>query len=163
MGKRTSDFVALAVILSGASVGLGLTSLARIQSSSADDSSVNVEVLRRSIIVGPQFDHERRVVHEALIVEPERFNVRYSIAPSIRFRTRIRQDRSERVQLERLLAEVEGLELEAKAMENLKEALSEALEGVEALKKLDLDEDVTIEIRHDEDDERRRRRRRRPR
>ena len=50
MGKRTSDFMALAAILGGAGLGLGLTSLLYVESRvdrvpQADDSSVVVHVV----------------------------------------------------------------------------------------------------------------------
>jgi hypothetical protein len=56
MGKRTSDFMALAAIVGGAGLGLGMTSLGESQADrvpQADASSVRVEVLRRSIVVRP--------------------------------------------------------------------------------------------------------------
>ena len=172
MGKRTSDFVALAVIVGGAGLGLGLTSLfARSRAAPVPDarhSSVDVQVLRRSIVVEPTWtaraSGERRIVHEALIVEPERIEVEYSVAPSFRFRTRVRTNAPDREPLERLMAQLGELELEGSELDELKERLSEALKGVEVLEDLDLEENFTIDIlRSDDDDDERRRRRRRPR
>lgn len=57
-------------------------------------------------------------------------------------------------------AQMEELRLEAKGIADF-EALFEALEGVEALEDVDL-ENLTIDIRRDEENQRRRRRRRRP-
>ena len=55
MGKRTSDFVALAAILGGAGLGLGVTGLfVAIRAASAphaDDSSIEVRIVRGNIIV----------------------------------------------------------------------------------------------------------------
>ena len=142
MGKRTSDFIALAAIVGGAGLGLGLTSLFPRSGANdlprADDSAVRVRVLRRNIVVEPgrrlEWSARPQVVHETLIVEPERLRVGFFGARGM-----------------------EGLD-----REHL-EGLYEALEELEALEDLDLGENLTIDILQLKDDERRKRRRRRPR
>ena len=140
MGKRTSDFVALAAILGGAGLGLGLTSLVtRIAHvARVDDVSVQVHVVPGRVLVRDG-----------------------SGSPAIYFRSRARWNRPDWAPSEELRAQVEELRLEAWEMADF-ETLSEALEGVEALEDLDL-ENLTIDIRRDEEDRRRRRGRRRPR
>ena len=170
MGKRTSDFMALVAILGGAGLGLGLTSVYAQSRTDrvpdADDSSVKVRVLRRSIIVEPgriaNSSAEADVVRHALIVEqaPTRV-VEGSVAPSRRLRSRVRASRSVRKELQRLRAQVEELRREAGNLDELKE-LNKALEGLEVLEDLDLGQSLRLDIlRSDDDDERRRRRRRR--
>jgi hypothetical protein len=195
MGKRTSDFVALGVILGGASIGLGLTSLfARAQPAPMprpDDATVNVEVLRRSIVVEPRWMDRtsRRIRVNRGGSGKGRVEVRYAI-PSMRFRTRISGEGPQSEQLERLMADLSELQLEGSDMADLREELSEALEDLkdlsvnvlewEALEGLELNfedlelnlEDLERELEakmtiqvltHDEDEGRKRRRRRRPR
>ena len=165
MGKRTSDFMAIAAIFGGAGLGLGLSGLFGAipadRAPNADDSSIEVRVLRRNIIMGPrQVDESTTgapVVHRALIVESDRSGA----APYFRLRTQTRRSRSERQQWGTLRGEVEDIRLEAREMVELKKRLFEALSEVEALEDLDVGENVTIEIRRDGDDKRRKRRRRR--
>ncbi len=159
MGKRTSDFMALAAIFGGVGLGLGLTSLyAQSRADDAphtDDSSVRVHVLRRSIVVAPAGAH---VVRHALIVEPGRIRVDVDpeVIGSFRLRTWTGKGLIDRKQLGTLRAEVEDLRFETKEIVELEEILSDALEEYEVR--------VEVEVEgRDADDERRRRRRRRPR
>lgn len=193
MGIRTSDFMAFAAILGGAGLGLGLTSLfaqsGGDRGSHVDDSSMRFEILRRDFVVEPgriadSFE-DGQVVRHALIVgmkgsvvTPEATTRRF------RMRTRMGPNGFDRMQLDRLLAQVEKfrrvereikgldgerlerlrtqveeLELEARELGDF-EALFEALEGIESLEDLDLE--LTIDVRRDDEDQRRRRRRRRP-
>lgn len=176
MGKRTSDFVALGVILGGASIGLGLTSLfARAQPAHRpDDATVNVEVLRRSIVVEPRWMDRtsRRVRVNRGGSGKGRVEVRYAI-PSMRFRMgtafspdgrwmayesdEIGGDGPQSEQLERLMADLSELQLEGSDMADLREGLSEALEDLkdlnsnvlewEALKGLELNfEDLELNL-----------------
>ena len=173
MGKRTSDFMALAAILGGAGLGLGLTSLLYVESRvdrvpQADDSSVSRRAPGAGSYIryrgGRSLDVE--VVRHALIVEMDRSKIGVTpegTAPRFRMRTRVRANGLDRAQLERLRAQVEELRREAGELDELKE-LAEALEAVEALEDLDLGQNLTIDIFRSDDDERRRRRRgRRPR
>ena len=82
MGKRTSDFMALAAILGGAGLGLGLTSLLYVESRvdrvpQADDSSVSRRAPGAGSYIryrgGRSFDVE--VVRHALIVEMDRSKI----------------------------------------------------------------------------------------
>lgn len=151
MGKRTSDFMALAAIVSGAALGLGLTNLYAQSRADrvpdVDDSSVRIRVLRRNMVVEPRRIHDSfadaPVVRHALI-EPRQITVGYAeaLAP----------------QLERLRTQVEQLQLQARETGDI-EALLEALEGLEALEDLDLEQDLTIDILLGDEDQRRRRRR----
>ena len=79
MGKRTSDLLALTAILGGAGLGLGLTSLfARTPADRApqpDESSVRVDILRRSIVVEPS----------TIWVSTDGL-----VTPTLRWRTRLR-------------------------------------------------------------------------
>jgi hypothetical protein len=164
MGKRTSDFVALAAIVGGAGLGLGLTSLfAQSRGPDTNDSSARVRVLRRSVIVEPgrSLDSEgRQVVHEAIIVEPEQLNVEVF--------DRRGPKGLDREQLGRLKATVEELRRETRELRDL-ERMYEAIEELEVLEdsnELEALEnlvvgDLTIEFRRGDDDERRKRRRRR--
>ena len=151
MGKRTSDFVALAAILGGAGLGVGLTSLfARTTPvAQVDDVSMEVHVVRGQVMVEDR-----------------------SAAPTIYFRSRARTRRPDR---ERWLlrGDVEDLRrdvgadrerLEAELAER-REELRRALEQLEALEDLDLGQYLTLDIfqRDEDEDRRRRRRRRRPR
>jgi hypothetical protein len=155
MGKRTSDFMALAAIVGGAGLGLGMTSLAESQADrvpQADASSAKVEVLRRSRVVEPRSIYLRsedgEVVRHSVVAGPRRIRVRYgpeALAP----------------QLERLRTQVEELKLQARETVDI-EALIEALEGVESLEDLELVQDLTIGVRGDDEAQRRRRRKRRP-
>jgi hypothetical protein len=165
MGKRTSDIMAFAAILGGAGLGLGLTSLyaenAGHRRSQADDASMRFEILRRNIVVErgriAETLEDGQVVRHAIILGMKGRDVTRE-APARRFRMRTRVGpNGER--LERLRAQVEELELEAREMADF-EALFEALEGVESLEDLDLD--MTIDMRRDAEDQRRKRRRRRP-
>jgi len=169
MGKWTSDFVALVAILGGAGLGLGLTSVYAQSRTDrvpdADDSSVKVRVLRRSILVEPgriaNSSAKANVVRHALIVEQDpTWVMEGSVAPSFRMRSRVRASRSVRRELERLRAQVEELQREAGDLDELKE-LYEALEGLEVLEDLDLGQSLRLDILGSDDDERHRRRRRR--
>ncbi len=186
MRKRTSDFMALAAILGGAGLGLGLTSLYARSAPVAqvDDASVEVRVLPGRVLVrdgsGASTIYFRsrarsnRPVWEPLERQRLRVNVeeaRERAADLAREQRNIELEELRRVEraikgfdrerVERLRAQMEELRLEAREMADF-EALFEALEGVEALEDLDL-ERLTNDIRRDEEDERRRRRRRRPR
>lgn len=152
MGKRTSDFVALGVILGGASIGLGLTSLfARAQPTPRPgDATVNVEVLRRSIVVEPRWMDRtsRRIRIKREGARDRHIEVRYAI-PSMRFRMgtvfspdgrwmayesdEIGGDGPPSEQLERLMADLSELRLEGGDMAELREELSEALEDLKDL------------------------------
>lgn len=184
MGKRTSDFMALAAILGGAGLGLGLTGLLEQSAAdhvrNADYSPARVRVLRRSMMMepGPRIadrSGEADVVRHALIVGMERRQVGETpevTGPRYRTLARVGPSGFDRAGLERLLAQVEGLRREAEELRELDvpleasdlEALYEALDAVEALQDLDLGQKLTIDILRSDDDERRRRRRgRRPR
>ena len=162
MGRRTSDFMALATIVAGAGLGLGLTSLFPRSGADAapraEDSSVRVLVLRRNIVVEPgrRLDASARpnAVHHALIVEPERLRVGFFGTPEMKG--------LDQEQLERLRAQVEELRSETRELGDL-EGLYEALEELEALEDLDLGANLTIDILRGDEDQRRKRRRRRPR
>jgi hypothetical protein len=146
MGKRTSDFVALAAILGGAGLGIGLTSLFARTAPVAQMDDVSVEVRFIKGLVGDA-----------------------SVAPTIYMRRRVRAHRPNwepsllRGEMEDLRRETEDLRRETREID-LRE-LYEALEEVEALEDLDLGRYLTLDIfQHDDDeDKRRRRRRRRPR
>jgi hypothetical protein len=141
MGKRTSDFVALAAILGGAGLGFGLTSLfaGAAPMAEVDDVSVEVQVMQRRAIVGDRSD-----------------------GPTIYFR---RLDRETRPDWGRSLRRGDVEELRREITETDLKKLLEALDEVEALKDLDLGQYLSIDILQrdeDEDQRRRRRRRRRP-
>ena len=139
MGRRTSDFVALATILGGAGLGIGLTSLFARTAPVAQMDDVSVEVRFINGLVGDA-----------------------SVAPTIYFRRRAWANRPSWEPL-LLRGEIEDLRHEAREID-LRE-LYEALEEVEALEDLDLGQYLTLDIcqRDDDEDKRRRRRRRRPR
>ena len=156
MGKRTSDFLALAAILSGAGVGLGLTSLRAENRPDTvrdrDESSVRVEVRR------------------GMRVEPGQIIVSTSPRGSIVYMLRRERENVEvhRQRLQRIRVDVESLQrgqlLELRSqLRGLgdSEALAELLEAVESLEDLDLGESLTIDVSQDEEDQRRKRRRRR--
>ncbi len=172
MGKRTSDFMALAAILGGAGLGLGLTSLYARSAPVAqvDDASVDVHVVPGRVLV------RHGSVRPTIYFRSRARATGPDWAPSERLRVDVEEGenqleelrrvkrgikRFDRGQVERLRAQVEGLRLEAREMADF-EALFEALEGLEALEELDL-ENLTINVRRDEEDQRRRRRRRHPR
>ena len=162
MGRRTSAFMALAVIVSGAGLGLGLTSLFAQSGayvvSRADESSVRIRVLRRNMVMEPgrRFDPSAgpHVVHEALTFEPERLRVGFFGAREM--------EGLDREQLERLRTQVRELRRETREMGDL-EGLYEALDELVALVGLDLEANLTIDILRGDEDQRHRRRRRRPR
>lgn len=190
MGKRTSDFMALAAILGGAGLGLGLTSL--YAQSRADrvpytgDFSVSrglpgagsririrgrnsrdFEVQRRSMRVVPgriaDSSEEADIVRHALIVRMQQSKIGVTpeaTAPTFRMRTQVGAEGFDRAQLEKLLAQIDEVRREAGELRELKE-LYEGLEA--ALEDGDLGESMTSDILRSEDDERRRRRKRRPR
>ena len=140
MGKRTSDFVALAAILGGAGLGFGLTSLfaGAAPMAQVDDVSVEVHVMQRRAIVGDRSD-----------------------GPTIYFR---RLDRENLPDWERSLRRRDVEELRREVMGTDLKKLLEALDEVEALDDLDLGQYLSIDIlqRDEDEDQRRRRRRRRP-
>ena len=196
MGKRTSDFIALAAILGGAGLGLGLTSLLASSPPSPvphmDDSSMDVEVLRRTIRVMPgriSVSSEVGVdmVRHALIVGMEGSEVRVTPEANrrrFRMRTRVGANGFDRAQLLGLRAQLEELRrvereikgLGGERLERLRAQVEELelearelrdfealFEALEGVESLeDLDLDLTIDVRRDDEDERRRRRRRRP-
>ena len=138
MGKRTSDFVALAAILGGAGLGVGLTSLFARTAPVAQvhDVSTEVHVVRGRVMVGDA-----------------------SEGPTIYFRSRAQAHLRDWKPL-LLKGDVEDIRREAREID-LK-ALYEALEEVEALEDLDLGQYLTLDrFQRDEDEDRRRRRRRR--
>ena len=166
MGKRTSDFLALAAILSGAGVGLGLTSLrAENQPNTvreSDESSVRVEVRHRvrvepgQIVVStsprasrPSPEFERML--DVYVLRRTRDNVEVERQRLQRIRVDVEDLR--RYQLEELQSRVRAL--------SESEALAELLEGVESLEDLDLEESLTADFQRDGEDQRRKRRRRR--
>lgn len=181
MGKRTSDFLALAAILSGAGVGLGLTGLRAEDGPAAVrdryESSVNVDVKRRVRVApgnitvrafprgsnaymwrsrggdGPDGEQFRVMIRgEQLLVDAQEM-------------TGLERERLEarRMQLEGLRAQMETLRKRAPATGD-SEAWAEMVTELEALENLDFGENLTIEVRRGDGDEdrRRRRRRRRP-
>ena len=139
MGRRTSDFVALATILGGAGLGIGLTSLFARTAPVPQVDDVSVEVRFMKGLVGDA-----------------------SIAPTIYMRRRVRAHRPN-WEPSLLRGEMEDLRRETREID-LRE-LYEALEEVEALEDLDLGQYLTLDIfqRDEDEDKRRRRRRRRPR
>ena len=156
MGKRPSDFMALAAIVSGAGLGLGLTNLyahgRADREPYSDDASVNIRVPRHRIVVEPRrIDDscaDAQVVRHAVIVQPRRI-------------TDVHAPEAMAPRLERLRTQVRELRLQAREMGDV-EGLLEALEGVEALEDVDMERDLTIDILRGDEDQRRRRRRRRP-
>ena len=156
MGKRTSDFLALAAILSGAGVGLGLTSLrAENQANTVrenDESSVRVDVRR------------------GMRIEPGQIIVSTSPrSPNVYMLRRTRDNvEVERQRLQRIRVDVENLrrgqleELRSQLRElSESEALAELLEGVECLEDLDLGASLTVDLQREGEVQRRKRRRRR--
>ena len=171
MGKRTSDFIALAAILGGAGLGLGLTSLYARSAPVAqvDDVSVEVRVVPGRVLVRhgsvrPTIYFRNRARANRLDWAPlERPRVNVEEAENqLEELRRVKREitRFDREQVERLRTQVQELRLEAGEMADF-ESLFEALEGLEALQDLDL-ENLAIDVRRDEEDQRRRRRRRRP-
>ena len=137
MGKRTSDFVALAAILGGASLGIGLTSLFARAAPVAQVDDVSVEV---HFVKGRVGDA--------------------SVAPTIYLRRRALANRPDPLLLR---GDVEDLRRKAREIDlrALYEALEE-VEEVEALEDLDLGQYLTLDrFQRDEDEDRRRKRRRR--
>ena len=114
MGKRTSDFVALAAILGGAGLGIGLTSLFARTAPVAQVHDVSTEI---HVVRG------RGVVGDA------------SEGPTIYLRSRALSNRLD-WELLLLKGDVEDIRREAREIDL--RALYEALEEVEALEDLDL-------------------------
>jgi hypothetical protein len=146
MGKRTSDFVALATVLGGVGVGFGLTSLfarsapvALVDDVSVHDVSVKVRIV------------------------PGRVLVRDGYATSTIYFRRAGELRAEVVDIQREVREIQEIEvlLMADVAERRKELEREAQQLYEeTLEELDC---LGPAVRGDEDeDQRRRRRRRRP-
>ena len=175
MGKRTSDFVALAAIVGGGGLGFGLTSLfARAAPEvQVHDTSVEIRVVPGRVLMGPSSTiHLGRA---GAFPSSKGFRVTMD-----RRRAEMRSDRQD---VERLTAEAEKLLREAlEESEFSAVVVSEALERLDAIEiigDLDLRVDGTtieilrgnglerIEVRArsngDDDDRRRKRRRRRPR
>ena len=136
MGKRTSDFIALAAIVCGVVLGLGVTGLVLgpAEAPNGDESSMRVYVL-----------------HDGVGVDRNQSSVRY---------------RLDRDPLQRLRLQREKLLFESLAMRELDREQREKLRGLmgelRALEDLDLGQSLTIDFRGDDEDQRRRRRRRRP-
>jgi len=191
MGKRTSDFMALAAILGGAGLGLGLTSLfaqsGGDRGSRVDDSSMRFEILRRDIAVergriADSFE-DGQVVRHAIIVGMKGSDVtREATARRFRMRTRIGPTGFDRTQLDRLLAQVDELRrvereikgLDGERLERLRAQVGELeLEArelgdfealFEALEGIESLEDLDLDLTIDarrDDEDQRRRRRRR--
>ena len=114
MGKRTSDFVALAAILGGAGLGIGLTSLFARTAPVAQVHDVSTEI---HVVRG------RGVVGDA------------SEGPTIYLRSRALANRPDWEPL-LLRGDVEDIRREAREIDL--RALYEALEEVETLEDLDL-------------------------
>ena len=177
MGKRTSDFLALAAIVGGGGLGFGLTSLfaGAAPEVQVHDTSVEIRVVPGRVLMGPS--STIYLGRPGAYPSSKRFRVTMD-----RRRAEMRSDRED---VERLTAEAE--KLLRKALEEgdfsavvMSEAL-ERLDAIEIIGDLDIRVDGTtidilrgnglerIEIRagshedEDEDDRRRRRRRRRPR
>ncbi len=154
MGKRTSDFVALATILGGVGVGFGVTSLfagsapVRVDKVSVDDVSVEVRivpgrVLVRNVSVAPTIIFRSRV--EATRVDVEEIRRR-----EVREVREVRAlELAQRVALETLVVELEEARVELTL--EAKELYEEALEELDCLE---------AAAQGDEDEDRRRRRRR---
>ena len=181
MGKRTSDFLALAAIISGAGVGLGLTGL-RAENGPAsvrdrDESSVRVEVKHRvrvapgniTVRMSPQGSDTymwRRMGGAAPDGEHFRVMIRGEEllidAQEMAGRDRERLG-ARRMQLEGLRAQMETLRRRAEEAGD-SDAWVEMVAELEALENLDLGESLRFEVRRgDGDEDQRRRRRRRPR
>ncbi len=171
MGKRTSDFMALAAIVGGAGLGLGLTSLYSNTAPMARMDNASVEV---HIVPGRALGREG------------------SLARTMYFRSRVRESGPDRAQFERIRVfeddalRIQGM-IESLDRERLDQFLAQAgelrratgelelgelkvllesVEGLESLENLELGENPTIEIIRSEieaDALKRRRRGRRPR
>ena len=167
MGRRTSDFVALATVLGGVGVGFGLTSLFAKSAPVAlvDDVSVEVRIVP-SIVSGrvlmgdaPTIYFRSRAGANELrwstsgeVIAMQDFRLELE-AREEALRLEVREmERADRVELERALAELSGrrMELEREAQELFEEALEEL-------------DDLEAAAQDDEDEDQRRRRRRRPR
>ena len=166
MGKRTSDFMALTVILSGAGLGLGLTGLFA-RTAQVDDASVEVQIVPGRVMV------RHRSADPTIYFRSRVGMYRYDRAPSERFRIEIEERRhieegSDREELERLMIQVQERLREAREAREFEamfvtDGLKEVMEILD-----DLDGDLTMTLdvlqsANDGDEQRRRRRRRRPR
>ena len=164
MGKRTSDFVALATILGGVGVGFGVTSLfagsapVRVDTVSVDDVSVEVRVVPGRVLVrdgsatSTIYFRSRAGAEGFTRLDPDTRGITIW-SPSGELRIDV-EDR------EREVREIRGVEvrLMAEMAEELEREAQELYE--EALEELDC---LEATARGDEDeDQRRRRRRRRP-
>ncbi len=80
MGKRTSDFLALATVVSGAGLGIGLTGLALRQAEDPnhDESSVTVQVLHDDVELSEQAYMQALVRYRQSGVESDQITVRTS-------------------------------------------------------------------------------------
>ena len=159
MGKRTSDFLALAAILSGAGIGLGLTSLRAENGPGVvhdrDESTMRFQV-RRGMHAEPGDIRVRTSPGNANVYMWRRTR---EDAPDRRQLLRVRADveRLRRSQLEGLGARIRVL-ADSEALLGDSEALAELREGLESLE-LELGE-LTIDVQREGEDQRRRRRRR---
>ena len=175
MGKRTSDALAITAILSGALLGLGLTSLAVEGVADTDrssDSSMRIQILRSDLDGNP-----RDVTVGAARGGPNVYMLR-----------RMRERGRDRERMDRLMIKSDELMLQITGMKGFDEDELERLEEqTEALRikmgELELSEieamvqsgkleamlrdlgidNLSIDVRRDGDDQRRRRRRRGPR
>lgn len=168
MGKRTSDFMALTVILTGAGLGLGLTTLfARAAPvAQVDDASVEIQIVPGRVMV------RNRSVAPTIYFRSRAGAYRSNWAPSERLRIEVKKRRrteevSGREELERLMTQVQELLHEAREGREFKAMfVSDGLEALEILEDLDGDLTMTLDILQsatDGDEQRRRRRRRHPR
>ncbi len=176
MGKRTSDFVALAAIVGGGGLGFGLTSLfaGAAPEVQVHDTSVEIRVVPGRVLMGPS--STIYLGRPGAYASSKGFRVTMD-----RRRAEMRFDRED---VERLTAQAEKLLREALEEGDFSAVvMSEALERLDAIEiigDLDIRVDGTtidilrgnvpwrVEVRagtdEDEDDDRRRRRRgRRPR
>lgn len=157
MGKRTSDFVALAAIVGGGGLGFGLTSLfaGAAPEVQVHDTSVEIRVVPGRVLMGPS----STIYLGRPGAYPSSKGFRFTMD---RRRAEMRSDRED---VERLTADAEKLLREALEEGDFSAVvLSEALERLDAIEIIG-DLDIRVEVRagsdEDEDDDRRRRRRRR--
>lgn len=181
MGKRTSDALAIAAILTGAGLGLGLTSRAveGVADTARDsDSSMRIQIVR------PHMDGVRgnvRVRSDVTVRDSYR-------GPEVYMMRRMRENVRDRERMDRLMIQSDELLLTAKGMNGFDEEGLERLEAqTEALRiqigEMELSEieamlesgkleamledlgleNLSVDVRLDGDDQRRRRGRRGPR
>ena len=147
MGKRTSDFVALATILGGVGVGFGVTSLfagsapVRVDKVSMDDVSVEVRIVPGRVLV--REGSATSTLYFRARAEANRVDVEELQRREVREMRQLRtMELTERAQLEKLVVEMEerreGLTREA---EELYAKALEELDCLEATAQGDEDED----------------------